>query len=119
MLCGIKDNLVNNCLHPTSAILFLVINEPTIYISNYRLSIIILMMLVDLILPTTLKGQRQKIIFEHLSLEQELSQNSAQSILQDSCGFIWIRAQEGLNKYDGITGGILLDARILFRAVSR
>ena len=39
--------------------------------------------------------------FEHLSLEQGLSQSSVFCILQDSKGFLWICTQDGLNKYDG------------------
>ena len=39
--------------------------------------------------------------FEHLSLEQGLSQSSVFCILQDSQGFLWICTQDGLNKYDG------------------
>jgi ligand-binding sensor domain-containing protein/signal transduction histidine kinase len=39
--------------------------------------------------------------FEHLSLEQGLSQSSVFCMLQDSRGFLWICTQDGLNKYDG------------------
>ena len=39
--------------------------------------------------------------FEHLSLEQGLSQSSVFCMLQDSQGFLWICTQDGLNKYDG------------------
>jgi hypothetical protein len=39
--------------------------------------------------------------FEHLSLEQGLSQSSVFCILQDSKGFLWVGTQDGLNKYDG------------------
>ena len=39
--------------------------------------------------------------FEHLSLEQGLSQSSVFCILQDSRGFLWICTQDGLNRYDG------------------
>ena len=39
--------------------------------------------------------------FEHLSLEQGLSQSSVFCILQDSKGFLWICTQDGLNQYDG------------------
>ena len=43
----------------------------------------------------------QNLKFEHISIEQGLSQNTANCILQDSYGFIWIGTDQGLNKYDG------------------
>lgn len=39
--------------------------------------------------------------FERLSVEQGLSQNTVQCILQDRRGFMWFGTQDGLNKYDG------------------
>lgn len=36
-----------------------------------------------------------------LSTEEGLSNNIIYSVLQDSCGFIWIATEQGLNKYDG------------------
>lgn len=41
------------------------------------------------------------IRFEHLSLEQGLSQEAVLSIYQDSTGYMWFGTQEGLNRYDG------------------
>jgi ligand-binding sensor domain-containing protein/signal transduction histidine kinase len=41
------------------------------------------------------------IRFEHLSIEHGLPQNSANNILQDSQGFLWIGTQGGLARYDG------------------
>jgi two-component system sensor histidine kinase ChiS len=42
-----------------------------------------------------------EIKFEHISLEQGLSQSVVNSILQDSRGFLWFGTQDGLNRYDG------------------
>lgn len=39
--------------------------------------------------------------FEHLSLEQGLSQTTVKSILQDCKGYLWFGTSDGLNKYDG------------------
>jgi two-component system sensor histidine kinase ChiS len=41
------------------------------------------------------------IRFEHLSLEQGLSQSVVTCIVQDSQGFMWFGTQDGLNRYDG------------------
>ncbi|MGE5681505.1 MAG: two-component regulator propeller domain-containing protein [Bacillota bacterium] len=46
-------------------------------------------------------SQRGFINFEHISIEQGLSQSSVNCILQDSKGFIWIGTADGLNRYDG------------------
>src|SRR5574339_416633 len=39
--------------------------------------------------------------FEHLSIEDGLSQNAGLTIFQDSRGYLWIGTQDGLNRYDG------------------
>ncbi len=39
--------------------------------------------------------------FSHVSLEDGLSQNNVQSILQDSTGYMWFATESGLNRYDG------------------
>lgn len=39
--------------------------------------------------------------FEHISMEQGLSQSTVNCIVQDEDGFLWIATQDGLNKYDG------------------
>ena len=43
------------------------------------------------------------IQFEHLTIEDGLSQNAGLAIFQDSRGFLWIGSQDGLNRYDGYT----------------
>jgi len=39
--------------------------------------------------------------FEHLGVEQGLTQESVTSILQDRHGYMWLGSQAGLNRYDG------------------
>ncbi len=43
----------------------------------------------------------RSIRFEHISLEQGLSQSVINVIFQDSTGFLWIGTEDGLNRYDG------------------
>jgi signal transduction histidine kinase/ligand-binding sensor domain-containing protein len=39
--------------------------------------------------------------FEHIGIEQGLSQNSIYAIHQDKFGFMWFGTEDGLNRYDG------------------
>ena len=39
--------------------------------------------------------------FEHLTIEDGLSQNAGLAFFQDSKGYLWIGSQDGLNRYDG------------------
>ena len=43
------------------------------------------------------------IRFDHLSIEEGLSQSTVWKILQDSQGYIWIATEDGLNRYDGLS----------------
>jgi ligand-binding sensor domain-containing protein len=43
------------------------------------------------------------IKFEHLTVNDGLSENAVTLVMQDSKGFIWIGTHDGLNKYDGYT----------------
>ncbi|MCK6560514.1 SpoIIE family protein phosphatase [bacterium] len=46
-------------------------------------------------------AQTAAVSFEHISLEQGLSQSVVTCILQDRKGFMWIGTYDGLNRYDG------------------
>jgi ligand-binding sensor domain-containing protein len=41
--------------------------------------------------------------FDHIGIEQGLSQSSVRVIFQDSRGFLWFGTEDGLNRYDGHT----------------
>jgi ligand-binding sensor domain-containing protein len=43
----------------------------------------------------------QTLKFDRLNIEDGLSQNAVQCIIQDDNGFIWIGTQDGLNRFDG------------------
>jgi ligand-binding sensor domain-containing protein len=45
--------------------------------------------------------EAQKIKFQRLSVDDGMSQNTVNTIFQDSRGFMWFGTQNGLNKYDG------------------
>lgn len=39
--------------------------------------------------------------FDHIGIEQGLSQSTVRVIFQDSMGFLWFGTEDGLNRYDG------------------
>lgn len=41
--------------------------------------------------------------FEHLTIDDGLSQNAGLALLQNRQGYLWIGTQDGLNRYDGYT----------------
>lgn len=45
-------------------------------------------------------AQQNKMNFNHLTVENGLSQSSVLSIAQDSMGFMWFGTKDGLNKYN-------------------
>ncbi|HKL18683.1 MAG TPA: two-component regulator propeller domain-containing protein [Halalkalibaculum sp.] len=50
---------------------------------------------------TFLSSKAPSLRFEHIGLEEGMAQASANSIMQDSKGFLWITTQGGLHRYDG------------------
>ena len=51
--------------------------------------------------PKLVVAQGNHLRFDHIGLEQGLSQSSVNTIVQDAEGFIWLGTQDGLNRYDG------------------
>ncbi len=49
----------------------------------------------------TFPADAQPLIFNHLTVEDGLSNNEVYSVLQDRTGFIWFAAEDGLNRFDG------------------
>lgn len=43
----------------------------------------------------------QEIVFKHLTVENGLSNNKVNCLLQDRLGFIWFGTEDGLNRFDG------------------
>jgi ligand-binding sensor domain-containing protein/DNA-binding CsgD family transcriptional regulator len=46
-------------------------------------------------------GFSQNFTFGHLTINQELSNNTIYAIAEDRDGFLWFGSRDGLNKYDG------------------
>ncbi len=56
---------------------------------------------IVLILPCLSANAQRRTLFEHLGVNDGLSQGSVTCILQDRLGFMWFGTQDGLNRYDG------------------
>ncbi|MFV0606197.1 MAG: two-component regulator propeller domain-containing protein [Niabella sp.] len=54
-----------------------------------------------ILLGIPVAGFSQAPLFNRLSMEQGLSQNTVLAIAQDSQGFMWLGTRYGLNRYDG------------------
>jgi len=61
----------------------------------------IIFILPFLLLFITNYSYSKDIKFDHISIEQGLSQSTVHNILKDSRGFMWFGTMDGLNKYDG------------------
>lgn len=64
--------------------------------SFYRSTVLLLICCV-----TVFGSSAQTISFNHLSVENGLSNNSVLSITQDRTGFLWFGTRMGINRYDG------------------
>jgi signal transduction histidine kinase/ligand-binding sensor domain-containing protein/CheY-like chemotaxis protein len=59
------------------------------------------MLVLNVITPLPLYPGKVPGRFDHISLEQNLSQSAVHCIVQDSKGFMWFGTEDGLNRYDG------------------
>jgi two-component sensor histidine kinase/ligand-binding sensor domain-containing protein len=53
------------------------------------------------VLYSALNGQPAHLRFQHLNIENGLSNSKVNAVFQDSRGFMWFGTNDGLNKYDG------------------
>jgi signal transduction histidine kinase/CheY-like chemotaxis protein/ligand-binding sensor domain-containing protein len=60
-----------------------------------------LALLLILFYPARTDAQQKNLKFEHLDINDGLSQNNVLCTIQDSRGFMWFGTRNGLNKYDG------------------
>lgn len=60
-----------------------------------RIALLLLTQLLALV------GLAQEVVFDHLTVDNGLSNNTVLSICQDSRGFMWFGTYHGLNRYDG------------------
>lgn len=58
-------------------------------------------LLCAILIPITLIAQQGSVSFNHLDIEDGLSQSTVQAVFQDSEGYLWIGTQDGLNKFNG------------------
>jgi ligand-binding sensor domain-containing protein len=61
------------------------------------------LILILVIFPKILSAQYDNIKFDHITVDDGLSNNFVRSIVQDNMGFMWFATEDGLNKFDGYT----------------
>ena len=70
-------------------------------LGRYIVSAITIQLLLFSFSIRLLTAQDYQKEFEHISIEQGLSQAHVNCIFQDNKGFMWFGTQDGLNRYDG------------------
>jgi ligand-binding sensor domain-containing protein len=60
-----------------------------------------LVLLFFIFTPSVVFSQQHQLRFQHITVENGLSQNTVQGIVQDKYGFMWFGTWNGLCKYDG------------------
>jgi signal transduction histidine kinase/ligand-binding sensor domain-containing protein/DNA-binding response OmpR family regulator len=67
-------------------------------ISYRSFSVFILFVVIGLGVENILP---QSLLFNHLTVEDGLSNNNVNTLIQDRTGFIWFGTEDGLNRFDG------------------
>ncbi len=67
----------------------------------FRFPNIILILTFGFLLFLQTNSFAQEIVFNHLTVENGLSNNKVNTVMQDRTGFIWFGTEDGLNRYDG------------------
>ncbi|WP_288222329.1 two-component regulator propeller domain-containing protein [uncultured Clostridium sp.] len=72
-------------------------------IKNISVCLLMITMLINVfcIKVSAVDNNEKNINFKRITVEDGLSQTSAQYIFQDSKGYMWIGTSDGLNRYDG------------------
>jgi ligand-binding sensor domain-containing protein/serine phosphatase RsbU (regulator of sigma subunit) len=63
--------------------------------------VLVIILLYAGLFAKLLQAQNNSIKFEHLSIEEGLSQSTVNAIIQDSYGLMWFGTIDGLNKFNG------------------
>lgn len=72
------------------------------YNKKYKLINIILLTLILINLKTQyIQGEKKSILCKSITIDEGLSQATAEALFQDSHGYIWIGTNHGLNRYNG------------------
>ncbi len=79
-------------------------NNNELFRANFATLAAAIAVLAVFAFPVSVRGTEylmRQTRFEHITVEDGLSQNSVNCILQDSHGFMWIGTESGLNRYNG------------------
>lgn len=71
-------------------------NACQFFSSKYLLTIIIILLSINILF-----AQDRNVRFQHIGVDNGLSENNVTFIFQDNDGFLWFGTQNGLVKYDG------------------
>ncbi|TFG95968.1 MAG: hypothetical protein E4H13_12730, partial [Calditrichales bacterium] len=95
--------LLPGCIHDTlpvhSALGWKPESNPEVSLMSRNIFTGILLLLINSL--TT--AQDTSVFFDHLTMDEGLSSDRVNCILQDSRGFMWFGTDNGLNRYDGYT----------------
>ncbi len=61
----------------------------------------VMTMLLTIYLSFPIPAQIKNVTFEHITMEEGISQSTVLAVTQDQEGYLWLGTQEGLNRYDG------------------